>query len=139
MSCDNQYVICASCNDQLEPEHKFPVCKQCIDKHIQRLCRESILEIRHRLSVYKPSEMGGYVGPEKDMLIRIEANEAIRIVLGDECNGPDIRIERQQHGWQIALHPNEHDPLGIVHMNDDGGVTFVRETVSGKESIALKR
>lgn len=69
-------------------------------------------------------------GPEAPVVIR-EA-EGVRIVLGthdyDDCDRPDVQIERHPNGWMIFLHPlGGSDACACVFFVDDGRSFLVKE------------
>jgi hypothetical protein len=66
------------------------------------------------------------------VLVLIREADGVRIVLGthefEDCEKPDVQIERRPNGWAIFLHPvGGGDASGYVYFLDDGRSFLVPE------------
>jgi hypothetical protein len=48
----------------------------------------------------------------------------LRIILGtqdsDDCERPDVLIERRTNGWAMFIHPDSDGPSAVIYLHDDG-------------------
>lgn len=137
-----QTVKCAACGGSfrsLNPDRSLPLCKMCAADRVADTLAEGTTAIHVNLATYDPKDDEDHRAPFAKAIVRFEANEAIRVILGDERKGPDVHIERRVAGWHVSLHPDAGDPIGTIEIRDDGEYRFVPEWCGSKDAVLSDR
>jgi hypothetical protein len=130
-----QCVACGKTVKSYRPERAFPMCGACAADRIADVTVEGTIAVPIHLLTYDPQDGVDHRAPLVKVVVRFEANEAVRVILGDEHHGPDVHIERHPRSWHVSFHPDVHDPIGTVEIEDTGEVRFVPDSVRGKEVV----
>lgn len=137
-----QMVQCSACGGtfkSLNPGRSFPMCRVCAADRVADTLAEETTAIHVNLATYDPRGEEDHRAPLAKAIVRFEANEAIRVILGDESQGPDIHVERRVAGWHVSLHPNPGDPIGTIEIRDDGQYRFLPELFGSKDAVLSDR
>lgn len=137
-----QTVECAACGGSfrsLNPERSLPLCRICAADRVADTLAEGTTAIHVNLATYDPRGEEDHSAPLAKAIVRFEANEAIRVILGDERQGPDIHVERRVAGWHVSLHPDTGDPVGTIEIRDNGECRFQPEFCGSQEALLSYR